>query len=268
MEHKTLQTSRGHLFYATEGNHTQPCLLFLHGAMMDYRMFVPQANYFGNDYFIIMPDLPAHGKSRPYEEFSFAHTVEDLLQILQREGVDSVHLVGHSMGGYIAQELYRYAPQVVRSLTCASSAPLGGHYYTKADERLFQLTPSILKLYSMKHLIQDIVQRDTLTPASSQYTANTLQRYTKQELIDIMSVIGRDLRFEEETEIRCPFCILVGESDNAGKVKEYSQRWASETGAHYEQIPLAAHMINVDNPGSFNIIFEKWLKSLNKFWFE
>jgi pimeloyl-ACP methyl ester carboxylesterase len=76
-----------------------------------------------------------------------------------------------------------------------------------------------------------------------------------------MEVITRDLRFGEETKIDCPFLILIGESDAAGKVKEYSRTWATQTDADFYTIPLAAHMLNVDNPGSFNIILQKWLKA-------
>lgn len=262
MEHRSIETSRGQVSYWIDGNRIRPRLLFLHGAMLDHRMFFNQCTFFRDNYLIIMPDLPAHGQSRPYKEFSFANTVEDLLAILDQEKVRHTHILGHSMGGYIAQEFYRWAPDISRSLICASSAPLGGKYYSKRDQRLFNLTPKILKLYKMERLIQDIVKRDTLTPGSAQYTRDTLRHYQHNEAITIMEAIAKSLRFGEETEIECPFLIMVGDSDNAGKVKKFSQQWAKDTNADYREVPLAAHMLNVDNPGSFNLLLEKWLNSI------
>lgn len=263
MEQKTIETSRGTLSYWLDGNRIRPRLLLLHGALMDHRMFFQQATFFRDNYLLIMPDLPMHGRSQPYEDFSFSNTVEDLCALLDQEKVRHAHVLGHSMGGFIAQEFYRFAPDVVNSLTCASSSPLGGIYYSKWDQWLFKLAPKLIKLYTMNKLIQDVVDRDTLTPSSAQYTSDTLQRHSKDEVIKIMEVIARDLRFDEETEINCPFLILVGESDTAGKVKEYSRKWALRTGADFRTVPLAAHMLNVDNPGSFNIILEKWLKTIH-----
>lgn len=262
MEHKTIETARGQVSYWIDGIRKRPRLLLLHGALMDHRMFYPQVNHFRDDYFIITPDLPAHGRSRPYQDFSFQNTVDDLLAILDRENVRHCHTLGHSMGGYIAQELYRQAPELFKSLICSSSAPLGGDYYTAKDKRLLKLTPKLLKLFSMSKLIDDIVNRDTLAPSSAQYTRDTLRQYSKEEAIQFMEVIARDLRFDEETEIHCPFLIMVGDSDYADKVKEHSQQWAARSGADFRSVPLAAHMLNVDNPGSFNLILEAWLQTI------
>lgn len=263
MEHKTIETQRGQLSYWVDGHRIRPRMLFLHGALMDHRMFYQQVTYFRDNYRIIIPDLPAHGRSRPYQDFSFSNTVDDLNLILEQEKVRHCHVIGHSMGGYIAQEFYRQDPGIVNSLTCISSAPLGGKYYSKLDQWLLKMTPKLLRFYSMSRLIQDIVKRDTITPSSAQYTRDTLQQYTQQEVIQMMEIIARDLHFEEEVEIACPLLIMVGDSDTAGKVHSCSRQWAQDSGGDFRSVPLAAHMVNVDNPGSFNLILHQWLKSIH-----
>jgi pimeloyl-ACP methyl ester carboxylesterase len=92
MEHKTIETSRGTLSYWIDGNRIRPRLLLLHGALMDHRMFFHQATFFRDNFLLIMPDLPAHGRSRPYKDFAFTHTVEDLLDILDQEKVRHTHI--------------------------------------------------------------------------------------------------------------------------------------------------------------------------------
>ena len=262
MKQKTIKTPRGQVSYWVEGNRIRPRLLLLHGAMMDHRMFYNQAIYFRDNYFLIMPDLPAHGQSRPYEDFSFSNTVEDLLTILDEEKVRHTHVLGHSMGGYIAQELYRWAPDLVKSLVCASSAPLNNETQNKKENPSLGRSSAFMKLAKKERLIEDIVRRNTLTPRSAQYTRDILQQYKREELFMIMAIINRDSRSADEISVHCPFLIMVGESDNNGNVKENAQLWANNTNADYREVPLAAHMLNVDNSGSFNLILQNWLNSI------
>ncbi|CAM3843873.1 alpha/beta hydrolase [Alicyclobacillus pomorum] len=69
-----------------------------------------------NSYDLIIPDLPGHGQSAPAEKVSieaFARHVLELLDVLE---VESAHICGLSMGGVVAQEMYRMAPDRCRSL--------------------------------------------------------------------------------------------------------------------------------------------------------
>jgi len=237
-------------------------LLLLHGTLLDHRMFFHQSTFFRDNFLLIMPDLPAHGRSRPYEDFSFLNAVEDLLAILAQEKVRHLHLFGHSMGGYIAQEFYRWAPDMVKSITWVSSAPMCGSNFQTPDQYLFKIPPVLRNLYKMGKLVQKTIDRDTITPSCAQYTKDTMLQYTKKEAINIMEVINRDLHSAEETQITCPSLVLVGESDPDGTRKENLKKWAAQTGSEYHAVPVASHLLNVDNPGSFNLIWEKWLKTI------
>jgi pimeloyl-ACP methyl ester carboxylesterase len=74
---------------------------------------------------VIAPDHPGFGKS---DEFPEAEGVDDLvyhyLDVLDALGLESVHVVGASFGGWIAAELAVAAPHRVRSLVLLSAAGL------------------------------------------------------------------------------------------------------------------------------------------------
>ncbi|WP_042444237.1 alpha/beta fold hydrolase [Azospirillum sp. B510] len=74
----------------------------------------------------IAVDLPGHGGSTPDvgsgRVTDFAPWLIEFLDALE---LPLVHLVGHSMGGYVARELARLAPDRVASLTLLASAGLG-----------------------------------------------------------------------------------------------------------------------------------------------
>ncbi|MFG1693960.1 alpha/beta fold hydrolase [Nonomuraea sp. NPDC049309] len=51
---------------------------------------------------------------------------DDVYRVMDRHGLDSAHLVGHSAGGLLGQLIAVERPERVRTLTVISSSPLGG----------------------------------------------------------------------------------------------------------------------------------------------
>ncbi len=71
---------------------------------------------------ILAPDLPGFGRSdRDIPDYSIAAHARYLLELLDQEGIERVHLVGFSMGGGVALELYDLAPERIASVTLLSS---------------------------------------------------------------------------------------------------------------------------------------------------
>lgn len=74
----------------------------------------------------IAVDLPGHGGSTPdVGSGRVADFAPWLVEFLDGLELPRVHLVGHSMGGYVARELAGLVPDRVASLTLLSSAGLG-----------------------------------------------------------------------------------------------------------------------------------------------
>ncbi len=80
-----------------------PVVVFLHGYLESAEIWKPFHTAFTDSFCTILPDLPGHGGSGVWGE---EHSMEDLasavLEILDREAIDRVLLLGHSMGGYVA----------------------------------------------------------------------------------------------------------------------------------------------------------------------
>ena len=71
---------------------------------------------------LIVPDLPGFGEStRDIPDYSNRAHARYLLQLLDHLGLETVHVVGFSMGGGAGLELYDIAPERVRSMTLLSS---------------------------------------------------------------------------------------------------------------------------------------------------
>jgi pimeloyl-ACP methyl ester carboxylesterase len=109
------------LYYTDEGA-GEP-LLFVHGWTCDSNDFLAQLAFFRPRYRVIAPDLRGHGRSSVstdgYDARVFAR---DLVELLDRLGVDRVVAIGHSLGGLIVSVLAVEYPTRVRAIVCLDPA--------------------------------------------------------------------------------------------------------------------------------------------------
>jgi len=100
-------------------------ILFIHGHPFDRTMWEPQVRAFaGRGYRVIVPDLRGYGRSSVVPgTTSLGAFARDLAALLDHLGLDVVGVVGLSMGGQVALELYRLFPDRVDSLTLAATNP-------------------------------------------------------------------------------------------------------------------------------------------------
>ena len=83
---------------------TGEVILFLHGVGGGAYSWMPQLNSFGTKYKAAAWNMPGYGNSLLKRSMTFPDLSDSLLSLLDDCGWDKVHLVGHSMGGMVAQE--------------------------------------------------------------------------------------------------------------------------------------------------------------------
>jgi len=262
MNHKTISTNRGIVHYWVDGD-ADKTILFTHGANMDHGMFHQQTAHFAKNYKVISWDVPAHGLSRPYKDFSLQHAADDLIQILDAEHTGQAHLAGQSMGGYISQIAALKYPDRVRSLTSVDSSPIQLSYYTKMDRWLLAINPALVLFYPHKYLIKTIAAGTGLDQAVQSYALEVLKTLTTSEIAFIMDRVYKGLRpYKQDHRLNCPILIVYGERDTIRKMKEYGEHWAKREDRELKVIPGAGHNANQDKPVEFNQVLEGFLIKL------
>ncbi len=108
-----------------------PSLVFLHGLGGSSADWSAAISFLPSRFRVVAPDLPgsslAAGSLRTWTPAAFAAWVGDLIR---KEGLESPHLVGHSLGGRVAGELAA-ANGFLSSLLLV--APLGAAGYSLTD---------------------------------------------------------------------------------------------------------------------------------------
>lgn len=80
-------------------------LIFIHGWSLDSRLWQNQTLYFSEEYQVITIDLAGHGNSSyNREDYTMVSFANDIRAVIEKEGINSAILIGHSMGGGVIAE--------------------------------------------------------------------------------------------------------------------------------------------------------------------
>ena len=114
-------------------------LVLVHGFLGSSKMWKPQIDFFKDHFRIITPDLPGFGKSNKAKSHNSIQSIANLLiNCLEEKKIHKFHLLGHSMGGMIVQEMAKKVGDKISKLVCYSTGPRGempGRFETVDESR-------------------------------------------------------------------------------------------------------------------------------------
>ena len=100
--------------------------VLVHGFLGSSDMWGPQIDFFKNDFRVIVPALPGFGKSKQVSSCdSIGGMAKAILNSLEKKHIKNFHLLGHSMGGMIVQEIAMIAGDQISRLICYGTGPMG-----------------------------------------------------------------------------------------------------------------------------------------------
>ena len=101
-------------------------LVLIHGFLGSSKMWGPQIDFFKKNFRVITPDLPGFGKSTHIKSHDSIISLANLiLDCLKDKQINKFHLLGHSMGGMIVQEMAKIYGDKISKLICFSTGPIG-----------------------------------------------------------------------------------------------------------------------------------------------
>lgn len=110
-------------------------VVMVHGFGADKDHWTLYAPYMTGEYHLIAPDLPGFGENdlSPNRDYAIKAQADRLVRFLDALGIQSCHLGGNSMGGFIALQVALDHPTRVQTLTLVNNAGVVG-----ADESELQ----------------------------------------------------------------------------------------------------------------------------------
>jgi pimeloyl-ACP methyl ester carboxylesterase len=236
-------------------------ILFVHGYFADATVFAPWLERFSaRGWPSYAVNLRGRSDSRPHVDLGRASMddfVADATAVARELG--SPVVVGHSMGGLIAQRLA--AEQLVRAAALLAPAPPRG---------ISVLSPRLL-LKQVKHL-PAILSSRTVEPGHDDLRALVLNRVPREEQDRLLAHLrpdsgraGREMSISgvavDAASITCPMMVVAGEDDRFIPV-QVAERIARRYRAPFHRLPAHAHML-IAEPGWERVadIVEDWLRT-------
>ncbi|NNK55641.1 MAG: alpha/beta fold hydrolase, partial [Flavobacteriaceae bacterium] len=136
-----------HIYYETAGQ--GPALLLLHGFLENASMWDSLEKLVHDKFTVIRIDLPGHGRSDVYSEIHSMEFMADVVrELLKSMGVNSISIIGHSMGGYVALAYLEKHPETVRQCILLNSTTYADSADRKINrERALKLIPDNKELF-------------------------------------------------------------------------------------------------------------------------
>ena len=261
---KKITTSSGDVHYriSEDIKADKVTLFFLHGLTANHDLFKGQIGHFEDRFNIINWDAPAHGTSRPFENFTYEKAAHAARQILDENGISEAVFIGQSMGGFITQSVIKRFPEIVKAFVSIDSTPYGNKYYAPSDTWWLRQIEWMSNLYPDKTLRKAIAKQCTTNERSYGNMLGMLSIYGKKELCHLMAIgFAGFLEDNCDLKIECPVLLIVGRKDKTGKVITYNKQWSEDIGVPITWIENAAHNSNDDDPETVNRAIDEFLNS-------
>jgi 3-oxoadipate enol-lactonase len=232
-----------------QGRRDGPPLVFINSLGTDFRIWNEVAEILAPDFRIITYDKRGHGLSESGpDKNDIADYARDLVALLDILGVGRATIVGLSIGGMIAQELYRQNPDRVAALVlCDTAAKIGTDEVW--DQRIAEVERG-----GIEALADAVMQRwftAHFRAARSTELAGMramLTRTPRQGYLAACGALKRaDLR-PYAGRIQAPTLCLVGDEDGSTPVALVKETAALIPGSRFEIVEGAGHLPNVEKP--------------------
>ncbi len=141
-----------------------PPLVILHGLFGSSKNWQSHARRFGRHFATYCIDLRNHGESFHADEMTYPAMSADVVALLDELGLESCHLLGHSMGGKVAMMLALDHPGRVERLIAGDIAPVAySHHYDDLIDPILALPlDAIESRVQADHLLRPHITQDPL----------------------------------------------------------------------------------------------------------
>src|SRR6201996_2563149 len=258
-----LKTGDGRFGYEASGDPDAPPLVFLHGIGGAARAWRGQLDYFADSYRAIAWDMPGYGGSAPLADVSIAALAGALKDFLDAIEAERPVIVGHSIGGMIAQQLLTDDPEIADAVVLAQTSPAFG----KAEgewqkqfigDRLGPLDRGETMASLAPSLVHELVGGDPdaegmgLARACMGAVPEATYRAT------MLALLGFDLRHQLK-EISVPTLLLSGSRDKTAPAPMMEKMATYVPGAVYVELEGVGHLAYLERPEEFNAVLWDFL---------
>lgn len=236
-------------------------VLFLHGVGGGHHAWERQLPFFaGRGYASHAWDQPGYGHSPTVEPYDLEQVCAALRRLIESLGSGPVVLVGHSMGGFVAQEAYVRHPQLIRALAlCFTSSAFGGGGTQFIAARIAPLDQGRTMAEIAATLMPSMqgAKSDPSGLALAERIMSGIPPDTYRKAVSLLTTFDRR---KELAAIRVPALLIAGSDDKTAPPAAMERMAQKVPGAEYVLLEGCGHLGPMDQPDEFNAALLSFLE--------
>lgn len=230
----------------------KPVLVLIPGLLCDARLWAPQVEAFADLYDVFIPDLTRDDTMTGMAARVLAEAPERPLSV-----------AGLSMGGYVAQEMLRQAPQRIARLALLDTRARPDSADESERRRTLMRIAESAKGFAPvnKRMLPLLVhlarQNDKALISTIQQMAEDIgiPAYLRQQ----NAIMSRPDFRPALKAIRCPVLLLCGRQDAITPVTFHDEIAAGIPHARYVIVEDCGHLSTLEKPDEVNAALREWL---------
>ena len=253
------------LYYERHGDAGEP-LVLVHGYTGDITDWRYQLPEFSKTHRVLVIDNRGHGRSeapRNRSSYNVLQMADDVEKLVAHAGFERYHLLGHSMGGAVVQEIALRSPGRLMSFTLHDTGPTFGLRRNEMVQQWIAQRHRIAEeqgMAAVANIPSPIPPPPHLSKERQEETKQRLARMSADAFIGAWQGLngwqGTEARVQD---INVPTLVICGELDAA--LIEPSRFLASAIpNATLEVIPECGHSPQYERPEPFNAALRRHLE--------
>ena len=263
------------LYYEMKGSGPET-LIFLHGHSLDTRMWNAQFDVFAKDYRVVRFDFRGYGKSsQQREDFQFTH-LDDVITLMDSLRIEKAHIVGLSMGSFVAGDMLALAPQRMLSCVMASggihpskgpSEPMTPEESAKRDAEIAALQEKGVEVMKQEWLDMLVAGGGSRRESIRSDLKAMIDDWSAWQPLhkEVRLIYGRDAwkALAEMAPVNVPTLMIRGSKDVKDPAHFRPREMQYLSHGYARVLDDCGHMLNMEQPEAFNALVLEFLENRN-----
>jgi len=242
-------------------------LVLLHGMGSTAAVWLPQLEHFGRTRYTLAWTMPGYGASPPLEEgLSWDALADALAALCDAHALPRIHLLGHSIGGMVAQAFARRHPGRVASLVLsASSAGFGQASAAWKADFLRQREEPLARHATFAEAAPALLERfcaPCITPQLRALAVHAASSIEKPAYLDAMRLLLTFDGAAELVRLALPVLLVAGSDDQQAPLKAQQRLLERLPQGRLVVLEGLNHMANLEAPARFNACIAAFLREV------
>lgn len=239
-------------------------LIIMHGLFGTLENWGSQIKAFAEHFKVYAVDMRNHGRSPHSDEISYPLMAADILELMDDQGLEKAHILGHSMGGKAAMQLALNHPERIDKLIVVDIAPVQyPHHHTDVFKGLNSVPLASLK---SRGEADQLLSQHIDEPSVRQFLLKNLYRNEQKQFAWRMNLPALEQCYDaislppEGQAYQAPMLFIKGEQSDYITPDYRDAVLSLFPKASYKVIQGTGHWPHAEKPAVFTSLVLKYLQ--------